>query len=376
MKTNQAILAAVIVAAAIHSTQAESSFLEGIRRHKTLASTVADNGDLNPYAVFVAPVSSGKIQKDDVLVDNFNGIANLQGTGVTIMNYRPFTQKMTVFATLPKQIPGCPGGVGLSTAMVMLKAGWVIVGSTPSTDGTTRTKGDGALLVLDSQGQLATAWSGTNINYPWGNMAVIDNITNAVLFVSMAGFDVPGPGVLDPKTGLPVVINKAKVLRLEVDIPQGQPPVITGQTIIADGFGQRADRSAFLVGPTGLVIGTNDTLFLSDALGNRIVAIDNASTRTSSAGTGREITKNGLLKRPLAMIMAPNGNLIVSNAKNGQAVEIDPTTGTQLCAQWLNANPAQSPPGNGNLFGIALAPDGKGLYYVSDDVNTLVEAIR
>ena len=41
-------------------------FLEAIHRHRTLASTVADNGDLNPYAVIVAPVSAGKIQKGDV----------------------------------------------------------------------------------------------------------------------------------------------------------------------------------------------------------------------------------------------------------------------------------------------------------------------
>ena len=72
--------------------------------------------------------------------------------------------------------------------------------------------------------------------------------------------------------------------------------------------------------------------------------------------------------RPLAMVMAPNGNLIVLNGKNGQAVEIDPATGETLGARWINANPAQYPPGSGNLFGIAMRPDGNN-YYVSDDVN-------
>ena len=51
-----------------------------------------DNGDLNPYAIVVAPVSSGNIQKGDVLVDNFNDISNLQGTGTTIVDYRSFNQ--------------------------------------------------------------------------------------------------------------------------------------------------------------------------------------------------------------------------------------------------------------------------------------------
>ena len=64
------------------------------------------------------------------------------------------------------------------------------------------------------------------------------------------------------------------------------------------------------------------------------------------------------------------------NAKNGQLVEIDPVSGRQLYAQWIDANPAQSPPGNGDLFGIAMTPDGKGFYYVEDDVNTLMEAVR
>ncbi|HYA20988.1 MAG TPA: hypothetical protein VEG25_10135 [Burkholderiales bacterium] len=354
----------------------QQGFLETIHRHITRTSTVTDNGDLNPYAVVVAPVSAGKIQKNDVLVTNFNNVSNLQGTGGTIVEFNPSTKKTTLFANLPQHLPQCPGGVGLGTAMTVLKTGWVIVGSTPSTDGTTRTKGDGCLLVLDSNGQLVTAWTGPNINGPWGNMAVIDNGATATLFISMAGFDVPGPEIRDPQTGYPVTINKATVLRIELSIPEKNPPVIVSQTVVADGFGQRADRDAFLVGPTGLALGPDGTLYVSDALGNQIVAVPDATTRTTSAGTGRTVTKDGLLKRPLAMCMAPNGNLLVTNAKNGQVVEVDPKTGKQLYAQWIDTNQAQSPPGNGDLFGIAMTPDGSGFYYVEDDVNTLMEAAR
>ena len=39
----------------------------------------------------------------------------------------------------PATLPGaCPGGVGLTTALVALKTGWVIVGSLPTTDGTVK----------------------------------------------------------------------------------------------------------------------------------------------------------------------------------------------------------------------------------------------
>jgi hypothetical protein len=350
------------------------SFLETIKRHQTLTSTVPDNGDQNPYAVVVAPVSIGKIQKDDVLIDNFNNLSNLQGLGTTIVDYNPTTKRTTLFAVVPRTLPVCPGGVGMSTAMTMLKSGWVIVGSTPSTDGTTRTKGDGCLMVFDANGRLAETWSGPDINDPWGNMAVADNGESATLFVSMSGFDVPDWRVTDPATGYSLVVNKSTVLRLQLSIPAGKPPVITSRTVVANGLGQRANRDVFLIGPTGLALGPDNTLYISDAQENRIVAIPDAMTRTTSGGTGREITRGGLLHRPLAMVMAPNGHLIVCNAQNGQVVEIDPVAGRQIVAQWVDINQAQSPPGNGDLFGIALTPDGRGFYYVEDDMNTVVEA--
>jgi hypothetical protein len=375
---SRAIILTTLLAAATSPLRAGETkgFLETIRRQRTLTTTVPHNGDLNPYAIVVAPVSSGKVQQGDVLVDNFNSLSNLQGTGVTIVNYSPVTKKITTFAELPQRLPQCPGGVGLSTAMTMLKSGYVIVGSAPSTDGSTRTLGAGCLLVLDSNGQLVATWANSNINAPWGNMATIDNGTTATLFVSMSGFGVPGPEVRDPNTGYSVTVKKATVLRLNLSIPEGKPPVITSQTVIADGLSQRADKFVFLIGPTGLALGPDGTLYASDALENQVIAIADAATRTTSAGVGRVVTKDGLLKRPLAMVMAPNGNLIAVNAKNGQVVEINPATGEQLGARWINANPAQYPPGNGNLFGIAMKPDGNGFYYVADDVNALLEAVR
>jgi hypothetical protein len=367
------LLAAILVSSTIARADEPHGFLETIHKHVTLTSTVPANGDQNPYAVMVVPTSVGKLQQGDVLVDNFNNMTNLQGLGTTIVDYNPTTRKTTLFASVPRQLPQCPGGVGLSTAMAVLKSGWVIVGSTPSNDGTTNTKGNGCLLVFDANGQLAETWSGPDINDPWGNMAVIDNGTTASLFVSMAGFDVPGPQVHDEATGNSVTIPKATVLRIDLDIPLGKPPSIRSKTVIASGLDERADKDVFLIGPTGLALG-GSTLFVSDAIANRIVAIDDATTRTTSAGTGREITKNGLLQRPLSLLMLPNGHLLACNARNGQVVEIDPIAGKQIYAQWIDNNQAQSPPGNGDLFGMALKTDGKGFYYVEDDMNTLVEA--
>jgi hypothetical protein len=346
--------------------------LESIHRHVTLTSSVTDNGDLNPYAVVVAPVSAGNIQKDDVLVDNFNDLSNLQGTGTTIIDYRPSTKQTILFAKLPKKLAQCPGGVGLTTAMTMLKTGWIIVGSTPSTDGTTATKGDGCLIVLDPTGKMVAAWSGPTINDPWGDMAVIDNGNTATLFISMAGFGLPSPDVIDKATGFPVIIHKSTVLRLNIQIPDGKPPVLVNQTVIGEGFSARADRDNFLLGPTGLALGPDNTLYITDGLDNLITSIPNAVQRTDSAGTGKVITQGGLLSWPLAMVFTPGGHLLVCNGKDGELVEVDPMAGKQIYSQWIDSDQAQSPPGNGDLFGIALTPDGKGFYYVEDDMNTLV----
>jgi DNA-binding beta-propeller fold protein YncE len=350
--------------------ETQTGFLETTtHRHVTLASTIPDNGDLNPYAIIVAPVSSGSINAGDVLVDNFNNAYNLQGTGSTIVDFNPATKKTSLFARVPNPVPGCPPGVGLTTAMAMLKSGWVIVGSAPSSDGTTATMGDGCLIVLDSNGRFAEALKSDKISAPWGNMAVVDNGTEATLFVSNSGFGV-GPPVKER-----TIYTKATVLRIDLEIREGMPPVVKSQTVIASGLSERAARDVFLIGPTGLALGRDGkTLYVSDALNNRIIAINDAPTRGDSAGTGREVTRDGLLRRPLAMVTAPNGDLVVTNGKTGQVVEIDPNTGRQLYAQWVDTDRAQTPPGDGDLFGLAMTPSGDGFYYVEDDMNTLVLA--
>jgi len=113
---------------------------------------------------------------------------------------------------------------------------------------------------------------------------------------------------------------------------------------VADGFGQRADRDVFLIGPTGLALGPDNTLYVSDALGNRIVAIPDAMTRNHQRRHGPRGDQGRPAAAPLALIMLPNGHLLACNARNGQVVELDPATGKQIYAQWIDTHQAQSPP--------------------------------
>lgn len=359
-------LAMVLPTISVAQTASKAGFLAHLKTERLVDSTVPANGDQNPYAMVISPVTAGKLRKGDLLVDNFNNKKNLQGTGTTIMSYNPKTKQTSLFAALPATVAGCPGGVGLGTAMAVLKSGWVIVGSAPSTDGTTKTLGKGCLLVLNSEGKLVSTIAGPNIADPWGNMAWVDEGDKATLFVSNVGFGIGAPGQPVQKT--------ATVLRLELTIPKGAAPQVTSQTVIGSGFGAQSDAGVFLIGPTGLALGKNGTLYVSDAIGNSINEIPEALTRTDSAGTGKAISSGGLLNRPLALVLAPNGNLITTNALDGRAVEIDPATGQQLGDKWLDHDEAQNPPGSGDLFGLVMLPSGKGIYYVEDDMNTVMKA--
>jgi hypothetical protein len=362
-----AALALALALSLTGAARAEGGFLQGIKRQTKIASTVPESGDQNPYAVVVVPETAGRLVRGHVLVTNFNNGKNLQGTGTTLMQIDPAQGDAAIFAAVPQGLAGCPGGVGLSTALAVLPGGWVLVGSAPSTDGTTATRGDGCLILLDNQGKPAGTIAGPDMSMPWGNMAVRASAGNAAIFLSNAGF-----GIGSPK-GEPPVLHRATILRLDFALSPDAPPKLTGRTVVANGLPAQADESVFLVGPTGLALAPDGTLYASNAIDNSIIAIPDALTRKDSAGTGKEIAKGGLLKRPLAMVLVPGGNLLVTNGLNGQVVEIAPD-GRQIAARWVDANRAQTPPGSGDLFGLAMTEDGMGFYYVEDENNTLVLA--
>jgi hypothetical protein len=128
----------------------------------TLASTVPKNGDVSPYGTVVVPRSLGKLVQGDVLVSNFNNSANLQGTGTTIVQISPEGKRFLFAQINSKALPGlCPGGVGLTTALVVQQRGWVIVGSLPTEDGTAATAKAGCLIVLNSTGKVVETFAGS-----------------------------------------------------------------------------------------------------------------------------------------------------------------------------------------------------------------------
>jgi hypothetical protein len=125
-------------------------------------STVPANGDVNPYGVVIIDdtfqAGSGPLKRGDVLVSNFNNSANLQGTGTTIVRI-PKNGPVTTFfqGTAP---------LGLSTALGTLRAGFIVVGNSPTADGTSGTATAGSLLVINNQGTLIQTFTGPAIQGP------------------------------------------------------------------------------------------------------------------------------------------------------------------------------------------------------------------
>lgn len=339
----------------------------------TVASTIPSNGDLNPYGVARVPVTTGSLTKGNILVSNFNSSKNLQGTGTTIVQISP-SGTVTLFAQIdPNNLPGpCPGGVGLSTALVALRSGWVIVGSVPTTDGTSATVQAGCLLVLNSGGQVVETFFGSLINGPW-DMTGFDGGRNASLFVTnVLNGTVAGGGK---------IVHEGTVLRLDLDIPNGSMPNLQQMTIVGSGFAERTDPNALVIGPTGVALSHNDrlgkdghggdqVLYVADTLNNRIVAIEDPLHRNNSDGTGKTVFQGGALNGPLGLEVAPNGDVLTVNGGDGFLVEtrVEGQHGHQVRKVLLDNK--GNPPGAGALFGLVDVA-GQGIYFVDDNENAL-----
>lgn len=320
----------------------------------TIASTVPTSGDVNPYGVAVVPVTTGNLVAGDVLVSNFNNSKNLQGTGTTIMEISP-AGVVKQFANLATQTTN---HVGLTTALAVFRNGDVVVGSLPTTDGSAATATAGALYVLNSKGHRIETISGTGVNGPW-DMASYDGGGFGVLFVANVL-----NGIVAAKGK---IVKQGDVVRIVLDLTKPVPAVLQ-RKVIANGYPEKTDPAALVIGPTGVSLGSNGTVYVNDTLDNRIMAIPDGMFATGSAGVGKVVTSGQFLNGPLGLATAPGGDLISVNSGNGVMVESTPA-GAQ--PEWPTMDSSGSPPGAGALFGLAIVPGGKGVYFVDDATNTL-----
>ncbi len=292
-------------------------------------STVPSNGDVNPYGVAFVPPSfptGGTIQAGDVLVSNFNDSQNLQGTGTTIVRIRNGAQSLFFQGTAP---------LGLSTALQVLKMGYVLVGNFPSTDGTCGTATDGSILVINSSGQeVSSIVNNQMIVGPWDS-TVYDQGSTAKLFVA---------------NGLNGTISRLDLLVSSTGV------TVQSTATVASGYQYQCDPAAFVDAPTGLVYEpSTNTLYVASTLDNEVFAVPDAGTTEQDQGTGAIIYQDQKhLHGALAVTLAPNGHLLVSNNDviNGDPTQpseiVEFTTSGQFIKE-LSVDPNQ-----GGAFGLSV----------------------
>ncbi|KDB09745.1 hypothetical protein LIG30_0065 [Burkholderia sp. lig30] len=309
-----------------------------IPQSSVIASTVPANGDLNPYGIAFVPGGVppwSTLKPGDVVVSNFNGTANLQGTGTTIVKLVPGAGNtpLTFFQG---------SNLGLTTALAVLRSGFVLVGNLPTTDGTTNTLGAPSLLVINPQGRLiATLTSKTLLDGPW-DLTVIDHGRRVTAFVSN-------------------VLN-GTVSRIELKIDDDGATMLPNSLVIASGYTFRTDPAALVVGPTGLAYDRDrDVLYVASTGDNAVFAIQNAASTSRNGGVGRMIYSDSVhLHGPLALALAPNGHLVTAN---GDAVNPDPQQPSEIVeftvdGRFIAQMQVDSVPGA--AFGLAFGRGSRG----------------
>jgi len=229
-----------------------------------------------------------------------------------------------------------------------------VVGSLPTSDGSTIT-GAGCLLVLDSSGHVVETFSGRPINGPWDMTSVSFGGFSELFFTNVLNGTVQAAGS---------VVNRGTVVRAVLASSPSGTPKLLALTVIASGFSEELNSAALVIGPTGVALGQNGSLYVADTVNNRITAIPLAIFRLHPAGVGDPVSTGGDLNGPLDLVTTPNGNLLAANGGDGNLVELS-GFGMQIGEKTI------SPGGGGALFGLALSRDAHALYFVDDSENQL-----
>jgi hypothetical protein len=334
------------------------TFIGPLNAVSLLNFTIPSNGDVNPYGVALVPETKGNLVEGRFLISNFNNSQNQQGTGTTIVQIAS-DGTVSLFAQIDPNKVSCPGGIGLTTALVVLHSGFVVVGSLPTVAGDVTTAEAGCLIVLNSTGKVVEIFSGHHINGPW-DMTAVDGGPLAALFVTnVLNGTVAANGS---------IVNGGTVVRLLLSVFDDGPPQLLDSTVIASGFPERTDPAALVIGPTGVAFNSETgTLYVADSLNNRIAAIPDALFRILPVGRGSTVSQGGALNDPLGLALASNHHLVTANGNDGNLVEIDPNSGNQVAVKLVD-NTGGPPPGAGALFGLFVTADG--VYFVDDASNT------
>jgi DNA-binding beta-propeller fold protein YncE len=234
----------------------------------------------------------------------------------------------------------------------------VLVGNVPTTDGTFGTIGQGALQVIDRQGNLLQTWVDPEfLDGPW-DLAIDDHGSWAHVYVAN-------------------VLN-GTVSRLDIAVAASGPTLLKSTTI-AIGYSHVPNDAALILGPTGLAFDqASDTLYVASTADNAIYAVSHATTRASAVTRGATVFADPHLRGPLALRLAPNGDLLTANGDAVNADVLHPSEIVEFTKRGRFVREYNVDPSQGGAFGIDTLSNGPhGFdYAVIDDVTSTLSVYQ
>ncbi len=320
------------------------SLLKQLKKQVVIGSLVdPKNGAGNPYGLAVAPQTAGAFTKGDLVVCNFNGKSNKQGTGVSIVALHPAPGSSPTHVSSDKSLLGCD-------ALALDGGDTIWAASMVANDNP----------VLDATGKLIENLSGKPFSQPWGQIYASPKTAAPAFYESNAG------------TGSIVRINLGSKFTYDT---------------IATGFPVNHGKPGTALAPSGLAYDASiDTLYFVDGMNNTLVAFKNVSSIPAggikvsgdgmkfggkSAGDARIVFSGSPLNGPISTALLPNGNIVLGNTldPDGKNLMIEiSASGQVLDTRNVDTGAA------GSLFGMVATGTSNSntkIYFNDDNDNNL-----
>lgn len=317
-----------------------------LTREQTIGSEVDPvTGDVNPYGLDVAKISSGKIRAGDLVVCDFNDSANVQGTGTAIVALHPVVGSTPIHIANASSLDGC-------NALAMAPNGTIWNAAFSANDNP----------IVSSSGLVLTTLNQVEWHHPFGEAFVPPVNSNSVpaFYVSNAG--------------------DGSVMRVYV-FPGPRFRFVT----IATGFPVNHGVPGSILSPSGLNYQRlGDRLYIVDGTNNALYAIDHISQIEAHGivvnglsfsgkfgGDAHVIFHGAPLNGPISSALLFNGNIVLGNTldPNGKnlMVEISPS-GHVLDVKNVDTGAA------GSIFGMVATGTSLSttrVYFNDDNANAL-----
>lgn len=327
----------------------DGSLLKSLKKQVVIGSAVDPvNGAQNPYGLTIAPSTTGDFMAGDLVVCDFNGKSNVQGTGQSVVALHPMPSSTPKHVSKLKSLRGCDALAIDSTDVIW--AASMVANDNP---------------VIDASGKLIDNIKGKPFSQPWGQVFA------------------------QPTSGSPAFYetNAHDGTIVRINLKSG----FTYDTI-ATGFPVNHGKPGTALAPSGLAYDpTVDTLYFADGDNNTVVAFKNVSSIPANgikaidkgmkfsgpnADDARIVYSGDPLNGPISTALLPNGNLVVGNTLDPDGknlmIELSTSSGKVLDVRNVDKGPA------GALFGIVAtgtsSSDTK--IYFNDDNDNNVQVLE